>query len=56
MAEPKAATKPEPRARTRKALTARTAGIRISDILDKLPSHEDRERALGIAKTLATAG
>ena len=37
--------------RTRKALTAKSAGIKIADLLEPL-SKDDRARALHIAKTL----
>lgn len=38
--------------RTRKALTAKSAGIKIADILEALPE-ADRVKALHIAKTLS---
>ena len=37
--------------RTRRVLTAKSAGIKIADLLEPL-SREDRARALHIAKTL----
>lgn len=39
--------------RTKKPVTAKSAGMKISALLDELPDHEAREKALNIAKTLS---
>lgn len=44
------------RVRERKPLTAKSVGMKIADLLEKLGTDQDRAKALHIAKTLNEAG